>query len=265
MNPGDTVRFEPASRYSILTTAKSETSYPLETHSIPAPRSHRIQIVSSFHELIATPFQGDINALCWSRHLPGDFQAILDQLPANDGITSIADDDLHALRLSPAGDVARKVLLADQALLRGHGLAPSLDCIAGYAEDGAAGPIPTDVYSFHVDSAPVAADTYLCTYIGSSSEGLANEAAVRRVDVPDTRAQLLQSYGGADDAEFAAYLSDHCFDLHYLPQPGAQPYTFGVRNLWRIAIAYPGCPVLPCIHRAPPRLPGAPARLLLIS
>ncbi len=237
----------------------------METHSIPALRSYRIQIVSSFDELIATPFQGGINALCWSRDLPGDFRAITDQLPTDDGITSIGDDDLLALTLSPAGAVAREALLADQALLRGHGLAPSLDCIAGYATDGADGPIPTDVYSFHADSAPVPADTYLCTYIGSSSEGLANEAAIRRVDVPDTRAQLLQSFGGADDADFAAYLSDQCFDLHYWPQPGALPYPFGLGNLWRIAIVYPGCPVLPCIHRAPLRLPGAAARLLLIS
>ena len=237
----------------------------MKTHSIPAPRCHRIQIVSSFEELIATPFQGDINALCWSRQLPGDFQDITNRLPADDGITSIGDDNLRALTLSPAGAIARDVLLADQALLRSQGLAPSLDCITGYAMDGADGPIPTDVYSFHVDSAPVPADTYLCNYIGSSSEGLANEAAIRRVDVPDTRAQLLQSFGGADDADFASYLSDQCFDLHYSPQPGAQPYTFGLGNLWRIAIAYPGCPVLPCIHRAPLSPPGAPARLLLIS
>lgn len=227
--------------------------------------SHRIRIVGSFDELISTRFAGDINALCWPRQLQGDFQEIIDQLQADDGITTIGDDDLRALTLSPAGSVARVALLADQALLRGHGLAPILDCIHGYPRDDAAGPVPTDVYSFHVDSAPVEADTYLCTYIGSSSEGLPNETAIRRVDIAETRAQLLKIHGGSDDADFAAYLREHCFDLHYGPQPGAQPYTFGLGNLWRIAIAHPDCPVLPCIHRAPLTLPGAAARLLLIS
>jgi len=236
----------------------------LENHSRAAEKSHHIGIVSSFEELIGTRFRGDINALCWPRQLPGDFQDIAVQLQADDGITTIADDELRALRLSPAGSLAREVLLADQALLRGQGLAPSLDCITGYPRDVTASPVPTDVYSFHVDSATIPADTYLCTYVGSSSQGLANDMAVRRVDVAETRAQLLQSYGGPDDEAFAAYLTDQCFDLHYWPRPDARPYTFGLGNLWRIAVAYPGCPVLPCIHRAPLTLPGAPARLLLL-
>ncbi len=227
--------------------------------------SHRIRVVNCFDELVSTRFAGDINALCWARQLPGDFQEIIDRLQADDGMTTIGDDDLRALELSPAGSVAREVLLADQALLRGQGLAPILDCITGYARDGASGPIPTDVYSFHVDSAPVQVDTYLCTYIGDSSEGLPNDMAIRRVDVAETRAELLQIFGGSDDANFAAYLREHCYDLHYWPRPGAKPYTFGLGNLWRIAIAYPDCPVLPCIHRAPLTPPGTSARLLLIS
>jgi len=222
-------------------------------------------MVSSFDELMAASFEGQINALCWPRQLQGDFQEIIDQLKTDDEITTITDHDLFALRLSPGGRRARDELLADLALLRGHGLTPSLDCIASYPRDDAGGPIPTDVYSFHVDSAPVQADTYLCTYIGRTSEGLSNELAMRRVEHAETRAQLLKIYGGPDDEKFAAYLSEHSFDLHYLPLPGAKPYTFGLANLWRIAVAYPDCPVLPCIHRAPPTPPGVPARLLLIS
>ena len=226
---------------------------------------HRVRTVGSFEELTATRFAGDINALCWPRQLPGDFQEIVDRLEAQEGMTTIGDDDLRALRLSYAGAVSRDALLADQALLRDNGLVPILDCITGYPRDEQAGPVTTDVYSFHVDRAPVEADTYLCTYIGRSSEGLLNETAVRRVDVAETRARLLTIYGGADDADFAAHLSEHCYDLHYGSLPGAEPYKFGIGNLWRIAIAYPGCPVLPCIHRAPLTLPGDPARLLLIS
>ncbi len=226
---------------------------------------HRIRIVDSFEDLIAFRFDDNVNAICWRRHLPGDFRNIVEQIRADDTITTIDDDDLRALTLTSAGAQARDVLLADQALLRRHGLAPSLDFITGYARDGTLGPISTDVYSFHVDSAPVPADTYLCTYVGCSSEGLANEDAVRHVDVPETRAQLLNAYGGADDEAFDAHLSERCFDLHYTPRPGARPFTFGPGNLWRIAIAYPGSPALPCIHRAPLTLAGDPARLLLIS
>lgn len=229
------------------------------------PPCHRVRLVDSFDELVETPFAGDINALCWARHLPGDFGEIITHLQSEPGMTSIEDRDLRRLKLSPAGALARGVLLADQALLRARGLAPSLECITGYPRDEAAGPIPTDVYSFHVDSAPVPADTYLCTYAGAPSEGLANESAVRRVDIRETRAALLQRYGGVDDAAFAVHLRDHHYDLHYAPRPGSKPYSFGVGHLWRIAIAMPESPVLPCIHRAPLTPPGAPARLLLIS
>lgn len=224
-----------------------------------------MRIVNSFDELMATRFHGDTNALCWPRQLPGDFQAVVGQLQVEDGITTLDDTDLRALALSPAGIVAREVLLADQALLRAHGLTPNLDCIKGYPKADFEAPIQTDVYSFHIDSAPVRADTFLCTYTGRSSEGLANEAAIRRVEVADTRAQLLAAYGGADDRDFVAYLSEHCYDLHYTALPGAVPFTFGIGNLWRIAIAYPGCPVLPCIHRAPRTVAGDLDRLLLIS
>lgn len=227
--------------------------------------AHRVRYVASFAELVATPFAGDVNALCWPRRLAGDFDEIVGALAAGAGITSIDDDDLAALALSPAGAAARDVLLADLALMRGHGLEPSLDCVNGYLTDGGSGPVATDVTSFHADRAPVAADTYLCTYCGATSEGLANESAVRRVDMPDVRARLLDLYGGSDDAGFAAWLAEHSYDLHYAPSPGAEPYTFGLGNLWRIAIAHPGSPVPPCIHRAPPTPPGAPSRLLLIS
>lgn len=227
--------------------------------------SRRVRIVGSFEELVSARFEGDVNALCWPRVLAGDFQEIIDTLAAGEGMTTIEDDDLRALNLSAAGAAARDVLLADQALLRDAGLAPILDCITGYPRDDTAGVIPTDVYSFHTDSATVEADTYLCTYIGGTSEGLANEEAIRRVDEAATRARLLRDYGGVDDDGFAAYLSEHCYDLHYVPLPGALPYAFGLHNLWRIAIAHPESCVLPCIHRAPLTPPGSPARLLLIS
>ena len=47
--------------------------------------------------------------------------------------------------------------------------------------------------------------------------------------------------------------------------PGARPWSFGVGHLWKIACLYDGSPVPPCVHRAPPTIPGQPPRLLLIS
>ena len=123
----------------------------------------------------------------------------------------------------------------------------------------------TDVHSFHIDTATVVADTYLCTYIGATSEALRNDEARRRVDVPETRAKLLQLYGGSDDEGFLEYLADFFYDLHYAPLPQARPFSFGIGNLWRIAIDHPGSLVPPCVHRAPLTLPGTPARLLLIA
>jgi hypothetical protein len=96
------------------------------------------------------------------------------------------------------------------------------------------------------------------------SEGLRNEEARRRVDVPETRAELLKLHGGEDNDAFREFLQENCYDLHYAPVPEARPYLFGVGNLRRIAVDWPGSPVPPCIHRAPETQPGQP-RLLLIS
>lgn len=65
---------------------------------------HRVRFVGSFAELVGRPFSGDVNALCWRRELRGDFQEVAAALGAGEGITTIDDDDLAALALSPAGD-----------------------------------------------------------------------------------------------------------------------------------------------------------------
>lgn len=231
----------------------------------PPPGHACIKVVNSFDELVSTPFADGVNALCWPRTLAGDFQEIVDQLGAIGGITSLDEDDLRALVLSPAGKIARETLIADLRLLREHELAPELNCIPGYPKDDEAGPVPTDVYSFHADSANVPADTFLCSYTVASSEGLRPEDAVRCSDVPETRARLLKLYGGADDTGFAIFLNENFYDLHYVAAPGARPYVFGLGNLWRITTDWPGSPVPPCVHRAPATLPGQPPRLLLIS
>jgi hypothetical protein len=228
--------------------------------------SPRVRFVQGFQELAETPFAGDINALCWQRTLPGDFAEIVACLGDHGQPMCTLDPAmLRALPLSAAGSAARECLLTDLQRLGERGLAPVLDCIHEYPRDDRPGPIATDVFSFHVDSAPCATDTWLCTYHGPTSEGLCNEESRRLVDIPSVRADLLARYGGADDAGFSDFLTENAYDLHYRALPQASPYPFGVGNLWRIATAYPGCPVLPSIHRAPPTRPGDPPRLLLIS
>lgn len=225
----------------------------------------RLKVVGSFEELVSTRFGDGVNALCWQRTLTGDFDEVVAALAVHDEMASLDDERLRALRLSAAGRAAVEVLIADQERLRAHGLDPLLDCIHGYPRDEAPDVVPLDVYSYHADSATIETDTWLCSYTESSSEAIRNEDAQRCIDLPATRAELRKRYGGTDDAGFAEFLHEHCFDLHYEPRPGAQPFSFGLGNLWRIAVEYPGSPVPPCVHRAPANLPGRPPRLLLIS
>ena len=231
------------------------------------PDYPRVRRVRSFSELVTTPFADGVNALCWERALPGDFGEVVALLGPGDGeaITTLDEARLRALAVSAAGRTAADLMLEDLRLLREHGFDPVLNCIHGYPRDEEPGPVATDVFSFHADSAPVEASTWLCTYHGPASEGLRNDEAQRRVDLPATRAELLQLFGGQDDDAFREFLNGHCYDLHYAPTPHAQPFSFGLGHLWRIAVDYPGSPVPPCIHRAPATLPDDPPRLLLIS
>jgi hypothetical protein len=225
----------------------------------------RIKTVTSFAQLVSTPLVDGVNALCWPRTLPGDFAEVVMHLGAGEGIITLNDSQLRNLPVSAAGRTAIDLLLEDQRLLREHDRDPVLNCIHDYPRDEEPGPVRTDVFSFHADSAPVEADTWLCTYFGAASEGLRNDDALRRVDILETRAELLAAFGGADDDDFRDFLNEHCYDLHYAPLPHARPFSFGLGNLWRIAVDWPGSPVPPCIHRAPETLPAESPRLLLIS
>ena len=232
--------------------------------SLPAdyPRIRRVQ---NFQELATAPFANGVNALCWERTLPGDFGEVVTQLGGNEAITTLNEADLEGLAISAAGRTAIQVMLDDQRRLQARSLDPVLNCIRGYPRDEQPGPVPTDVFSFHADSATVETDTWLCTYFGPPSEGLRNDQAQRRVELPGTRAELLREFGGADDQQFRVFLNEHCYDLHYASLPLARPFSFGVGNIWRIAVDWPGSPVPPCIHRAPATRAGQPPRLLLIS
>lgn len=230
---------------------------------MPDPASFRM--VRSFHELLTTPFTAGVNALCWPRVLPGDFGEVVKLLGPGDGIVPLDEEQLRSLPLSETGKVAAEVMLEDLRRLRELNLAPELNCIHHYPRDESNGPIATDVLSFHADSAPEEADTWLCTYHGAPSEGIRNGDAILKANLPAIRAELLRIHGGPDDEAFRDFLADHCYDLHYAPLADARPWSFGIGNLWRIATDWPGCPVPPCIHRAPETQPGDLVRLLLIS
>jgi hypothetical protein len=224
-----------------------------------------VRMVHSFDELASFQWRDGINALCWPRVLPGDFGEIVAALRPGPGITAVDEKTLAALSLSPAGAAARRMLLADLAMLTDAGLDPLLETVHGYTGHREGDPFPTHVQSFHADSADGPADTWLCTYFGRSSEGIPNASVTCRPQLAAVRAALLGEFGGAEGADFEEFLHGHFHDLHYVPAEGAIPWTFGIGNLWRIACDWPGCPVPPCVHRAPLTEPGDPPRLLLIS
>jgi hypothetical protein len=242
-----------------------ELFVPPSAEFSPPPGYGGVKLVSSFDELVSTPFAGALNALCLRRELPGDFREVARSIPASSGITTVEIGDLRDLQLSENGRIARDILIRDLEMLANFDLSPNLDCIYDAPRDIRGGPIATDVYSWHADSATVPADTYLCSYAGAPSEGLRNDEAIRRVDLPEMRAQLLALYGGTDDEGFADFLEENCYDLHYAALPSAGPFSFGLFNLWRIATQYPGAPVVPCVHRAPTPPASALPRLLLMS
>jgi hypothetical protein len=209
--------------------------------------------VDSFEALLA-PFTAGVNAKCLSRTLDGDFDALAAALAprADDegGVLVVDDALLRTLRSVDARAVT--VLLEDRARLAALGREPQLNVINRYPRDTRGLPVSVDVHSFHVDRAPVEADTFLCTYAGASSEGLDDEDGLRLIDDARISAALRELHGRKQDfAEFLAKRS------------GAVPFSFGVGHLWRLAVAWPGSPVTPCIHRAP-EADGRP-RLMLIS
>ena len=222
----------------------------------------QIQVVSTFSELVNTHFQGDSNAICWHRNLVGDFQEIVSKLDLIENITEISIENLSALQLSEQGHIARETILNDIQLLSDFGASPSLNLLKNYERDDEFDFISTDVYSFHVDRAPIETNTFLCTYYGPASDILPNNQVEQKTSIPSIREKLKEIYEGTED-EFEAFLTDYCFDLHYQAKENSQPVNLGSGHLWRLAVEHPKQQVLPCVHRAPVEKDGE-FRLLLI-
>lgn len=211
---------------------------------------NNIRTFSTFEELVNSRFQGNTNAFCWQRNLEGDFHEIVTKLNLKEDITEVSEADLLALELSDKGNLARQTILNDLELLTGFGALPSLNLLKCYERDDEFSFISTDVYSFHVDRSPVAANTFLCTYHGASSDILPNDEALQKIMIPEIREELLKLHDGSEES-FEAFLTENFFDLHYQPKPYAKPISLGIGNLWRLAVDHPFQEVLPCIHRAP--------------
>lgn len=223
---------------------------------------NQIQFVNNFQDMFSTPFQGAINAICYSRELIGDFGEIVNKVTLNENIEVLDEADLRALQLSEQGNFAREILLNDLQQLKAHGTSPVLNLIRCYDRDDACPFFPTDVYSYHVDRSPVPTDTFLCTYYGTSSDILPNAQATQKILVPEIREELKKLYSGEEEG-FESFLSEYFFDLHYQAKPDASPVNLGLGNLWKLAVDHPDSLVPPCVHRAPKEKTGQ-TRLMII-
>lgn len=226
------------------------------------PTQNQVAMVANFDELVNTAFQGVLNAACWHRNLDGDFKEIVAKLQLKEDVTIVTIADLLALALSPEGCIARQRILDDFKLLEDHGALPTLNLLKCYQRDDQFDFISTDVYSYHVDRSPIAADTFLCTYYGAAGDILPNDEVDQKILMPEIRQQLQALHGGPE-TEFEEFLKEYFFDLHYQAKPGATPINLGVGQLWKLAVDHPGQLALPCVHRAPIENEGE-YRLLLI-
>lgn len=212
--------------------------------------NHQIKCVKHFEDLFSTPFEGETNAICWTRDLVGDFEEIVNKVDLLEDMRVVSEEDLLELTLTKQGQKARETLLNDLHLLAAYGASPVLNIIKKYDRDHEFPFFPTDVYSYHVDRSPIPSDTILCTYYGDPSEILPNSEVTQKILIPEIRAELKKLYAGQEEG-FDDFLIENFFDLHYQAKPEAQAINLGIGHIWRLAIDHPESTIMPCVHRAP--------------
>lgn len=222
---------------------------------------NQIRYVENFNDLVSTALYGHMNAICWQRELKGNFEELVNKIELNENLVQLDIEHILKLQLSEQGELARQIVVEDFNLLKAHGAAPVLNIIKYYERDEHTF-FPTDVYSFHVDRAPIPSSTFLCTYYGEPSEILPNAQAEQKIGIPEIRNELKKQFKGKED-HFDLYLSEHFYDLHYQAKANANIMSLGTGHLWRLAVDCYEWNVLPCIHRAPLEKNGQ-SRLLLI-
>ena len=87
---------------------------------------NQILCVTNFQDLVSTPFDGAVNAICLARTLTGDFAEIVQKITINENLAVLEEQQLRELQLSEQGQLAREILLNDLKLLTAHGAAPIL-------------------------------------------------------------------------------------------------------------------------------------------
>src|SRR4051812_18252844 len=100
-----------------------------------SPATNQIHRVTNFQDLVSTPFHGEMNAICWTRKLTGDFSEIVNKLELSGNVEALDQDALFELQLSEQGQLAREILLNDLELLKAHGASPVLNLIRYYERD----------------------------------------------------------------------------------------------------------------------------------
>lgn len=88
---------------------------------------NQIHYVTNFQDLVSIPFHGEINAICWTRNLPGDFSEIVKKVELIGKIMELDQEELRAIQLSEQGQLAREILLNDLKLLIADGASPILN------------------------------------------------------------------------------------------------------------------------------------------
>ena len=156
---------------------------------------NQILCVTNFQDLVSSPFHGEMNAICWTRELTGDFSEIVEKIKLTENIATVEQEELRELQLSEPGQLAREIILDDMKLLKAHGASPILNVIKHYDRDETDPFFSTEVYSFHIDRSPLPTDTFLCTYYGESSEILPNSQGKKKVLIPEIRDELKKQYG----------------------------------------------------------------------